>query len=128
MASVAFDTDVLIGFLRSDDAHHKEAASWVRTAAESGSSSVICAVNYAELLVGPVRAGTDQLVKDTLRQLRVNVMPVSERMAEEAAWVRAETNLKLPDAFTVATARISESMLASFDDAVNKAHRRLPRS
>ena len=128
MAVVVFDSDVLIGFLNRDDAHHTDAVARVRTALAPGTRRLLCAVNYAEILIGPFRAGAQERVKEMLTQFNIEIAQVDMALAERAAAVRARTHLKLPDAFALATAIHAEHRghqdveLASFDDAVLKAH------
>ena len=63
-----------------------------------------------------------------LVQFNFETIQVDMALAERAASVRARTNLKLPDAFALATAIHAEHRghqdvtLASFDDVVRKAH------
>ena len=127
MAVVVFDSDVLIGFLNRNDAHHAEAVKTVREALVPGTRRMLCAVNYAEILIGPIRAGADERVKHMLAQFSVEIVEVDEALAERAAAVRARTNLKLPDAFALATAVEAQQRghldveLASFDERVLKA-------
>jgi predicted nucleic acid-binding protein len=127
MAVVVFDSDVLIGFLGRHDAHHAEAVEWMRAALTPGTRRLLCAVNYAEILMGPMRAGAEGRVREMLRNFSIETVPVDEPLAEVAAAVRARRNLKLPDAFAVATAMQAATpgrddvRLASFDRAVLKA-------
>src|SRR3954451_8965363 len=99
MAVVVFDSDVLIGFLNRDDAHHADAVAQVRAALAPGIRRLLCAVNYAEILIGPIRVGAHERVKRMLVQFNVETVRVDMVLAERAASVRARTNLKLPDAF-----------------------------
>jgi predicted nucleic acid-binding protein len=125
---IVFDSDILIGFLSRDDAHHNEAVAWVREALSPGNRRMLCAVNYAEILIGPLRAGAQQRVRQMLAHLNIEVIHVDPALAERAAAVRARTNLGLPDAFALATAMHAEHRghedvrLASFDARVLKAH------
>ncbi|MCK9250079.1 MAG: PIN domain-containing protein [Solirubrobacteraceae bacterium] len=63
-----------------------------------------------------------------LTNLSIVPVPVDAELAERAADVRARTNLKLPDAYALATAMLVEHRgrtdvrLASFDKKVLKAH------
>lgn len=131
MAVIVFGSDVLIGFLNRDDAHHADAVAKVRAALAPGTRRMLCAVNHAEILVGPIRAGAQERVKQMLAQFNIDTIPVDTALAERAATVRARTNLKLPDAFALATAIHAEHRgyqdveLATFDDGVLKAHARL---
>ncbi len=131
MGVVVFDSDVLIGFLNRDDAQHHDAITSVRRAMAPGSRRLLCAVNYAEIMVGPIRAGTHALVDQMLVQFSIETIRVDMDLAKRAAAVRARTNLKLPDAFALATAIHAEHRgwenveLVSFDEAVLKAHSQL---
>jgi predicted nucleic acid-binding protein len=128
VAVVVFDSDVLIGFLSRHDAHHSDAVSTMRDSLTPGTKRLLCAVNYAEILIGPLRAGVQEHVKRMLVQFAIETIPVDMALAERAATVRAQTGLKLPDAFSLATAihaehrGSSDVSLATFDQDVLKAH------
>lgn len=131
MGVVVFDSDVLIGFLNRNDRHHQAAVERVRQAMAAGNRRMISAVNYAEILVGPARAGTQEVVWQMLDQFNIETIVVDSDLANRAAAVRATTNLKLPDAFVLATAIDAvhrgwgEVEVASFDAALIQAHREL---
>lgn len=128
MGVVVFDSDVLIGFLNRDDAHHQEAVAWMREAMAANTGRLLCAVNYAEILIGPLRIGAQERVQQMLVQFSIDTVQVDMALAERAAAVRARTGIKLPDAFALATAVHAERRgqadvrLASFDRQVIKAH------
>jgi len=128
MAVVVFDSDVLIGFLNRQDAHHTAAVAAVRDAVKPGNRRLLCAVNYAEILIGPLRTGAQATVEQMLTQLAIQIIQVDMALAQRAAAVRARTNLKLPDAFALATAVHAEHRgwedvsIASFDSTVLKAY------
>jgi predicted nucleic acid-binding protein len=128
MAVVVFDSDVLIGFLNRQDAHHTAAVAVVRDAVKPGNRRLLCAVNYAEILIGPLRTGAQATVEQMLTQLAIEIIQVDMALAQRAAAVRARTNLKLPDAFALATAVHAEHRgwkdvtVASFDSTVLKAY------
>jgi predicted nucleic acid-binding protein len=131
MGVVVFDSDVLIGFLNRDDTHHQNAVESVRSSMLPGSRRLLCAVNYAEIMVGPIRAGTHELVDQMLVQFNIETIIVDMDLAKRAAAVLARTNLKLPDAFALATAIHAEHRgwehveMVSFDESVLQAHREL---
>ena len=85
MAVVVFDSDVLIGFLNRDDAHHTDAVARVRAARAPGTRRMLCAVNYAEILIGPIRAGAQERVKQMLVQFNIETIQVDMALAERAA-------------------------------------------
>lgn len=128
MAVVVFDSDVLIGFMDPDDVHHPDAIAWMREATRPQTERWISAVNYSELLIAPLRKGTHQHVKAMLANFSITTATVDTELAERAAAVRARTNLKLPDAYALATAIHLEHRgrtdvrLATFDKKVLKAH------
>ncbi len=131
MGVVVFDSDVLIGFLNREDAHHQQAVERVRASMNPGTRRLLCAVNYAEMMVGPLRSGTHERVERMLGQFNIETIVVDMPLANRAAAVRARTSIKLADAFALATAiqaeqRGSEDVsLESFDAKVLKAHRDL---
>ena len=131
MGVVVFDSDVVIGFLSAHDAHHQEARKWVRDSLGPGTRRLLCAVNLSEILIGPLRAGTQERVEQMLVHFNLETIEVDMALAQRAASVRARTNLKLPDAYALATAIHAEKQgwqdvrLASFDEAVLRAHAEL---
>jgi len=125
---VVFHSDVLIGFMDPEDAHHAEAIAWMREATRPQTERWISAVNYSELLVGPIAKGKQEHVKAMLTNLSITTATVDMELAERAAAVRERTKLKLPDAYALATAVQLEHRgrtdvrLASFDKRVLRAH------
>jgi predicted nucleic acid-binding protein len=131
VAVAVFDADVLIAFLGGEDAHHPEAVKRVRDALEPGTRRLVSAVNYTEVLIGPLRAGGPaeaEKVDAMLAGFSIETIVVDMPLSKRAAAVRARTNLKLPDAYAVATAIHAEHRgwddvrLESFDEAVVKAY------
>ena len=131
MAVAVFDADVLIAYLGKDDANHLQAVEKMRRAIEPGTRRLLSAVNYTEVLIGPLRhrgpagAGT---VDEMLSDLGVETIPVDRLLARRAAAVRMRTRLKLPDAYALATAIHAEKLgaddvrLESFDRRVVLAY------
>jgi predicted nucleic acid-binding protein len=131
VAVAVFDADVLIAFLGGEDTHHPEAVERVRGALEPGTRRLVSAVNYTEVLIGPLRTGGPaeaDKVDAMLADFAIETIVVDMPLAKRAAAVRARTNLKLPDAYAVATAVHAEDRgwndvrLESFDEAVVKAY------
>lgn len=133
MAVVVFDSDVLIGFLSASDAHHADAVEAVRGSMAAGTQRWLSAVNYSEILIGPIRAGKEARdhVDGMLGAFGFDIKTVDKTYAERAAAVRARTGLKLPDAYALATAIYAEHRgyddvrLVSFDERVLRAHAEL---
>ena len=131
MAVVVFDSDVLIAFLSARDANHEEAVATVRKSLEPPSRRLISAVNYSEILIGPLRAGTQRRVEEMPVKLGIEKISVDMALAERAAAVRAKANLALPDAYALATVMHAEKRgwedveIASFDRKVLAARAKL---
>lgn len=133
MAVVVFDSDVLIGFLNASDAHHGDAVALVRDSLAPGTRRMLSAVNYSEILIGPIKAGNEARdhVEGMLGAFSIEIIVVDGAFARRAAAVRARTDLKLPDAYALATAIHAEHngyadvSLASFDTDVLRAHAEL---
>ena len=130
MAVVVFDADVLIAYLDRDDAHHSEAVERVRRALEPRTRRLVSAVNYSEVLIGPLQtagpAGADTVDAMFVR-FGIETIQVDMALARRAAALRARTKLTLPDAYALATAIHAEKRghedvrIESFDRKVNKA-------
>jgi len=134
VAVVVFDADVLIAYLGQDDAHHSEAVERVRRALEPRTRRLVSAVNYAEILIGPLEtagpAGADTVDAMFVR-FGIETIQVDMALARRASAIRARTKLKLPDAYALATAIHAEKRghedvrIESFDTKVNKAYAEL---
>jgi predicted nucleic acid-binding protein len=132
VAVVIFDTDVLIGFLGSDDPHHDRAVERIRSSQAPGTRRLLSAVNYTEVLIGPLKTiGLSEVARidAMLLGLSIETVQIETALAQRAAMIRAQTNLKLPDAYAVATALDAgrdgdEVRIESFDERVVKAFER----
>jgi predicted nucleic acid-binding protein len=103
----------------------------MRRALEPGVRRLVSAVNYTEVLIGPLQwagpAGADTVDAMFVR-LGVETIQVDMALARRAATVRAKTKLKLPDAYALATAIHAEQRgyddvrLETFDEKVVKAY------
>jgi predicted nucleic acid-binding protein len=127
MGLVVFDSDVLIGYFNRDDAHHEAAVGIMRDVRGAQAKCCVCAVNYAEVLVWPMRSGTEDRVRAMIDRFGIEIQLVDPVLAERAATVRVQTRLKLPDAFALATAvharhRGEDVQLVSFDERLLKAY------
>lgn len=131
MAVAVFDADVLIGYRNRDDRHHEQAFERVRRALEPETRRLLSAVNYTELLIGPLRASGREgaeAVDEMLVRLAIETIQVDMALPQRAAAVRMRTNVKLPDAYAIATAIHAEKRghgdvrLESFDERVVSAY------
>jgi predicted nucleic acid-binding protein len=109
------DTSIVIAALNRDDILHQEASRAVQ--AEQGRHALAISVfTYAEMLVGPLRAGADavQIVERFAAQVRI--VDLSPSIARLAAELRATRGLKLPEAVIVATGlRIEAAVIVTAD-------------
>jgi len=134
VAVVVFDADVLIAYLGRDDAHHAEAVERMRNALAPATRRFLSAVNYSEVLIGPLAKhgvqGADT-VDAMLVRFNIETIQVDMDLARRAAAVRAHTRLKLPDAFALATAVHAEKRghadvrVETFDERVIRARKSL---
>jgi predicted nucleic acid-binding protein len=134
VAVVVFDAAVLIAYLGRDDGHHTEAVERMRSALAPGTRRFLSAVNYTEVLIGPLqKQGTPgaDTVDAMLARFSIETIQVDMDLARRAAAVRARTGLKLPDAYALATAIHAEKRghpdvrLETFDEKVIKAYEAL---
>jgi predicted nucleic acid-binding protein len=131
VAVAVFDADVLIAYLGREDAHHAEAVERMRQALEPGTRRLVSAVNYTEVLIGPLQtagpAGAETVDAMFVR-FGIETIHADMALARRAAAVRARTRLKLPDAYALATAIYAEKRghddvrLESFDEKVVEAY------
>ena len=107
MAVAVFDADVLIAYLGHADANHAEAVRRMRMALAPGTRRLLAAVNYAEVLIGPLRhagpAGAET-VDAMLVRLGIETIQIDARSPAGPPQLRVSTGLKLPDAYAVAIA------------------------
>jgi predicted nucleic acid-binding protein len=134
VAVIVFDADVLIGYLGREDANHVEAVERMRQALGRGVRRMVSAVNYTEVLIGPLNAAGAagaETVDAMFVRFGIETIQVDMALARRAAAVRVRTRLRLPDAYAVATAVHAEKRglgdvrLESFDEKVVSAYARL---
>jgi predicted nucleic acid-binding protein len=134
VAVVVFDAGVLIAYLGREDAQHVRAVERVRAAVEPGTRRLLSAVNYSEVLIGPLRAGgaaAADAVDAVFARLGIETVVADRELARSAASVRERVGVRLPDAYAIATAIEAaergrdDVRLESFDEQVVKAHARL---
>lgn len=116
MGAIAFDADVLIGFFNRDDAHHAASRRLIAGLEQSGDRLLVGASVYAEVIVGPLRAGRAEIVDAALAALGVEVVGIDRNIAREAARLRTRhVKLRLPDAMALAVARREGADFKTFD-------------
>jgi predicted nucleic acid-binding protein len=102
MGLALLDSSIVIGALNRHDALHEAASRAVR-AERDHHALAISALTYAEILVGPLRAGGRAVAVVERFAAQVRIVDLSPDIARLAAELRAARGLKLPDAVIVAT-------------------------
>ena len=113
------DAGVIIGLYDDKDPHHKWAVDFMfQTTAEK---LVMSAVNHAEILVYPIRAGVKDAFLAGIEGLGIKLDVNSLLGTEALAALRAHTGLKMTDVCAIHLASSEDSILATTDKAVAKA-------
>jgi predicted nucleic acid-binding protein len=121
MATVALDADVLIAFLDAADDQHQRAIDTLRPRLAAGDRVLLAASVYAEILVHPIKHGTDQTVDDFIAAIGADIIALDRDIARRAAQLRASHNaLRLPDALSLATALATNAELLTLDRRLTK--------
>ena len=115
MGLALLDTSIVIAALNRDDALHRAAGQALR-AERDRHALAISALSYAEILVGPLRAGGRAVEVVEMFAAQVRIADLSPDIARRAAELRASRGLKLPDAVIVATGlRLEASVILTAD-------------
>jgi len=104
VALVVLDASVIIAFRDPADALHARAVTAFR--AHVSDAFVLPASVYAEVLIGPMRHGPQEVasLEQFIGDFAMQIMPLTPDIARHAASLRARTpSLRLPDAFVLAT-------------------------
>jgi predicted nucleic acid-binding protein len=108
MALIVLDASILVALLDPTDALHAGTAAALRGYA--GDDLKIPASAYAESLVGPAGHGRLKEAREAIRLLLVEVVALSEYIAEEAAELRAQhPALRFPAALVMATGNVLDA-------------------
>jgi predicted nucleic acid-binding protein len=104
------DASVLVGVLSATDAHHDAAVEWLRRCEKDSDGLLLPTSALAEILVGAHRRGTADVdrVNRLVSSGLVQPVPISDTVVRDAARLRAgDLRLSLPDAFVIATGRVT---------------------
>jgi predicted nucleic acid-binding protein len=108
VALTVLDASVLVALLDPADPRHAAATAALRR--HAGDDLRVPASAYAECLTGPASHGRLAGAKRAIRSLVVEIVPLTEYVAEEAADLRARhPALRLADALVVATAGVLDA-------------------
>lgn len=116
---IVLDAGALIALLNDRDAHHEWALQmFIETVGEDLS---ISALNLAEALVQPTKAGRYREFMDSIHGLGLEVQGLDQADVSSLATLRAESGLRMPDAIALHLALRSDSSLATTDRALGIA-------
>ena len=123
MASIVLDAGVVIGLFNDRDAHHKWAINFmIQTTAEK---LHISAVNYAEIIVTPLRLNKEVAFLRGIDGLGLEVDSVNSDDVMQLSNLRIETGLRMTDICPIQLAIKHNCPLATTDKAVAKAAKAL---
>jgi predicted nucleic acid-binding protein len=116
---IVLDAGALIALLNNRDAHHEWALQmFIDTVAED---LAISALNLAEALVHPTKAGRYQEFMESIQGLGLEVQGLDQADVSSLATLRAESGLRMRDSIALHLALRSDSALATTDRALGKA-------
>jgi len=117
---IALDTMIFIYAFEEHSVYLPLVKSFFREVERGKIITVTSTITLAECLVYPFRAKAIELAaryKTLFRDFpHLSVIPVTEEIAERAAWLRAQYQMKTPDAIQLATALISASQFFLTND------------
>lgn len=105
---IALDTNVLIYLVENAEPYATRAQHLVDSIDASGLSASIATIGQVEVLTGPARTGDGaafELTAAAIRDIGLDLVPLSATIAEDAAWLRGQGGMEVADAVHVATAR-----------------------
>lgn len=120
---IALDASVLIAHLNPTDVHHVAATDILLRGVPG--QMLVHTVTLAEVLVGGVRVGQGTSMLVDLRAAGIVVAPHDDGEPLRLAEARAHSGLKLPDCCVLDLALHHQATLATFDEALASAARRL---
>jgi len=117
---IALDTMIFIYAFEEHSVYIPLLKPFFREVEKGRIIAVTSTVTLAECLVQPFRAKAMELAaryKTLFRDFpHLSVIPVSDEIAERAAWLRAQYHMKTPDAIQLATALVSGSHIFLTND------------
>lgn len=120
---IILDASVLIAHLDPSDVHHDAATELLVGAARTEFAASL--VTFAEVLVGPARAGQIDAARATLDDLGVVELPLPDDASNRLAKLRADTGLRLPDCCVLLAAAGTGGRVLSFNERLLREAARL---
>jgi predicted nucleic acid-binding protein len=119
---VVLDGDVVIAALDASDAHHNRARQCFETWHAEGTSRLVDLVTLTEVLIAPAARPTQlNAAREAIAALGISILTPNAATGADAARLRGEHPISLPDAYALATARHVGGQLVSFDPKVVRA-------
>lgn len=119
---VVLDADILIGALDGSDLRHSHSRQLFSDWHEQAVARLISVINLSEVLVAPAaHDGRLRAAREAIGALGIAVNQPSEAIGVQAARLRAQHPISLPDAYCLATASRTGGEVASFDRKVLRA-------
>jgi predicted nucleic acid-binding protein len=116
------DADVLIGALDANDAHHKQSKRLLTGWHAHQDTLLVSLPNLSEVLVAPAADEARlRAARAAIAALGVGAHQPNEAIAVDAARIRGQHPVSLPDAYLLATARHLDAHVASYDAKLLKA-------
>ena len=115
---IGLDADVLIYLVDAVQPWAPRAAVVVDAIEQGLVRASMSALAHAEVLVGPARDGDAARFERTaaeIRDLDIEIVPVTAGLAEDAAWIRGQGSGHLVDAIHIATARATATAFVTND-------------
>lgn len=107
------DTSVVLAYLSGGEPSSADAEELFDGLVGTGRNAAsVSAITVAEILVRPFRtsAAAVAIAEGFLRHFAdIRIVPVDYEVAREGARIRASTNLPMPDALIVASARVADA-------------------
>jgi predicted nucleic acid-binding protein len=123
MASLVLDAGVVIGLYNDKDAHHSWAIDFMfQTTADK---LHISAVNYAEIIVTPMRLKVEEAFLNGIQGLGLAVDQIGPHDVMLLSKLRIETGLRMTDVYAIQLATKMNCPLATTDKSVAKAAKAL---
>lgn len=112
-ASVLIDTSVVLAYLSGGEPSSAQAEQLFDALVGTGRNPAsLSAITVGEILVRPFRTGSAAvaIAEGFLRHFAdIRIVPVDYEVAREGARIRASTNLPMPDALIIASARVVDA-------------------
>ncbi|MDH6531903.1 putative nucleic acid-binding protein [Aurantimicrobium minutum] len=116
---IVLDANVLIALLSSQDAHHGWAVDLFIDSVDD--TLVISSLTLSEAMVHPARNGQIDVMLRNITSLGIKVAPLDQADSINLAYVRARTQLRMPDALVLHTAIEHHASLATLDARLAQA-------